>query len=504
MKSRGLRLVGALVAAGIALGSAGPGRAAADSLSLAITPAQPSDAVAPQIAASGDSSNAGGAVLHVEYRQADTGGCASDPTLDTGTPLSPDGTSLGVGQFGPVVGDPQTLAIGGYMLCGWVTDPSDETVVFASASATFTVTASDSVALVPVAGAVEGRPFDVDATGLAYDPNAVIDATYKPAGGACAPSPDLDTGIIANDSGSPPDPGPYSDPVVSQQVLDAGRYLICTWLVDPQDPADLLEATSETITVAPVQASIQLRAPGRIDGGQAFELTLSANVDWGVPLIAVADVKRYTKGVGCAGNPVGEPMAAPQEINDQITGTQEPAGVVSSTNSHVSVSGYGSYLLCAWLLNGWTSAANPPTVAGPISAVVTAVRPETFRGRTSQGLPIKITLAPAAQLVLAIAYRDRLQCAGPATLANGTRWNGLWGNDFGKGALGTLRIRGSRTFRVNLKANRDHTFRLQGRLRRKRITGTFSEQGESSAFTSNPAQSLACATGDVRYTVSVG
>jgi hypothetical protein len=143
-------------------------------------------------------------------------------------------------------------------------------------------------------------------------------------------------------------------------------------------------------------------------------------------------------------------------------------------------------------------------VAGPISAVVTAVRPETFRGRTSQRLPIKITLAPVAQLVLAIAYKDRLQCAGPATLANGTRWNGLWGNDFGKGALGTLRIRGSGAFRVNLKANRDHTFRLQGRLRRKRITGTFSEQGESSAFTSNPAQSLACATGDVRYTVSVG
>jgi hypothetical protein len=57
---------------------------------------------------------------------------------------------------------------------------------------------------------------------------------------------------------------------------------------------------------------------------------------------------------------------------------------------------------------------------------------------------------------------------------------------------------------VNLKANSDHMFKLQGHLRRKRITGTFSEQGKSSAFTSNPAQSLACGTGDVHYTASAG
>jgi hypothetical protein len=117
-----------------------------------------------------------------------------------------------VGLFGPVVGDPQTLSIGGYLLCGWITDPNDPTVVFASASAAFTVAASDSLALAPLTGAVEGRPFDVDATGVAYDPDAIIDATYKPAASACAPSPDLDTGVVANVSGNSPDPGAYSDP----------------------------------------------------------------------------------------------------------------------------------------------------------------------------------------------------------------------------------------------------------------------------------------------------
>src|SRR6185312_16577420 len=302
MKSRGLRLVWILVVAGLALATAGVARAAADTLSLSTSPSQPSDAVPPQIVASGDTSHAG-AVLHVDYRQADTGGCAADPTLDPGTPVSPDGTGLGMGSFGPVVGDPQTLAIGGYVLCGWVTDPDDETIVFASASAAFTVAASDSFALVPMTGAVEGRPFDVDATGIAYDPNAVIDATYKAAGGVCSPSPDLDTGVVANDSGSPPDPGPYSDPVLSQQILDAGSYLVCGWLVDQDDPTHPLVATSEAVTVRPVRASIQLLAPGRIDGGQTFTVALSANVDWGVPLVAVADLKRKTKGSGCAGNP---------------------------------------------------------------------------------------------------------------------------------------------------------------------------------------------------------
>lgn len=500
MKSLGLRLVGGLIVAGLALGSAGTGRAVADTLSLSTSPSQPSDAVPPQIVANGDTSHPD-AVLHVDYRQADTGGCASDPTLDPGTAASPDGTGLGVGQFGPVVGDPQTLAIGGYVLCGWITDPNDATVVFASASAAFTVAASDSVALVPVPNAVEGRPFDVDATGIAYDPDAIIDATYKPAGSTCAASPDLDTGVVANDSGSPPDPGPYSDPVLSQQVLDAGRYLVCAWLIDQQDPTHPLEATSETISVRPVQASIQLRAPGRIDGGQTFAVTLIANVDWGVPLIAIADLKPKTNGSGCAGNPDGEPTAATQELDEQITDTQQPAGGVSSTNTHVSVHGYGAHLVCAWLLNGWTTAANPPTVAGPISATVTAVQPETFRGRTAQRLPIKITLAPVERLVLAISYKDRLQCAGPATFTNGVRWNGLWGNDFGTGALGTLRVRRSGSFDVNLNANSNHAFKLQGHVKRRRITGTLSEQGKSSVFTSNSGQSFTCRTGEVRYSV---
>jgi hypothetical protein len=488
-----------LIVVGLVLASAGTGRAAADSLSLSTSPSQPSDTVPPQIVASGDTSNP--AVLHVEYRQADTGGCASDPTLDTGTAVSPDGTSLGVGQFGPVVGDPQTLAIGGYLLCGWITDPSDPTVVFASASATFTVTASDSVALLPVTDAVEGRPFDVDATGIAYDPDAIIDATYKPEGGACAASPDLDTGDRRQRQRQPTRPrsvfrpgavpaGPRRRPLSRLRL--AGRSAgsdASAWRVvgDDQRPS------ASSVDAAPGARSNRRRTVVRGQADRERGLGRAAERDRRPQAQDEGRRMRRQSGRRAA--------AAAQELNEQLTGTQQPTGVVSSTNSSVSVHGYGAYLVCAWLLNGWTTAANPPTVAGPISVTVTAVRPETFRGRTSQRLPINITLAPVEHLVLEIGYKDRLRCAGPTTFTNGTRWNGLWSNDFGTSGFGTVRVRGSGSFGVNLNGNHNHTFKLHGQMRRKRITGTFSERGKSSAFTSNPAQSLPCGTGTVRYTV---
>lgn len=110
------------------------------------------------------------------------------------------------------------------------------------------------------------------------------------------------------------------------------------------------------------------------------------------------------------------------------------------TNPHASLPGYGAYLLCAWLLNGWTTTDNPPTVAGPIPASVTAVRPETFRGPTSQRLPIEITLAPVEGQVVDISYRDRLHCGGTATFTNGSRWKGLWSNNFGTRVFGKLQV----------------------------------------------------------------
>ena len=223
MRSRGLRLVGALVAAGIALGLVGAARAAADSLSLSATPSQPSDAVPPQIVASGDISNAGRAVLHVDYRLADTGGCASDPTLDTGTPRRRTGTNLGVGQFwvrSPAIR--RRLRSGATCCAGGSPIQTTRRSCSRSASATFTVTASDSVALVPVAGAVERPPVRRRRDRPCVRPRRDHRRDVQARGRRVRVLPWISTPALSpTTAATRPIRVWYSDPVLSQQVLDA-------------------------------------------------------------------------------------------------------------------------------------------------------------------------------------------------------------------------------------------------------------------------------------------
>jgi hypothetical protein len=483
------------------LGSTSAGSAATDSLSVSTVPSQPTDAAPLQVAASGTTA-ASGDTLYIRYRPAGTGACGVDPSVDSGSAVPPDGTNLGTSPFS-VQGAPQTFPIGSYVLCGWLTDPNDATVVLATAQTAFTVTAADSLSLAAPTNAIAGQPFDLTAQGVAYDGNAVVDATYKQAGATCASSPGADTGTVPSGSGIGAGTGSYSATVFSQQVLDAGSYLVCAWLVDQQYPTPLI-ATSETITVHPVQASLQILIPAKVDGGQPFNLTLNANVSANVPLTAVADLKPKRSGSRCASNPAGEPSSAVAELSQQVTDTRQPAGKVSATDNQVTTPSYGTYLVCAWLLAGWTNAQNPPTVAGPISTTVTALRPEVFRGRTSQHLGIKITVAPVENLVLDIIYSDHLHCPGSPTFSNGLRWTGVWNNELNTNAFGTVRIGKAGKFHANLNGNRNHTFKVSGRLKRSRINGTLSEQGKAFVFTGNQKQSSVCRTGTVRYSVRLG
>ena len=144
---------------------------------------------------------------------------------------------LGLRLIGALIGSSTALPIGSYELCGWLTDQSNAVTI--SYQGAFSVTPADTVALRLPTPAVEGRGFDVDANGNAYDANALIDATYKPAGGACGPTPASDAGTVADNNGIAPGPGQYTQPVISQPVLSAGSYLVCAWLVDSQT-ADVL------------------------------------------------------------------------------------------------------------------------------------------------------------------------------------------------------------------------------------------------------------------------
>ena len=396
---------------------------------------------------------------------------------------------------------PVAVPIGDYRLCGWVYDDTtgDTSGPF---TGTFTVTAADTISLQSPADAIEGQTFDVDASGDVYDPNAVIDATYKPTGGSCASTPGTDTGTVSATGLGPSTNGSASyTAAASQLVLDAGGYLVCAWLVDDQTTAVLARASAD-LSVHTITASLDLRLPVRVDPGEAFSVNASTDLPAGVQTIAVADVVPKRGTTTCAANPDAEPTTAVEWLDAGLTDTQVPSGTVATDETgEAELQDTGRYLVCGWLLNDWSNVENPPTIAGPISATVTVVPLQVFRGRTSQHLALSITVAAVERFVLEISYSDHIRCPRPTHFEDGELWNGDWDSSFSSESFGTVRIGKSGAVRVRLTGNPNHTFELSGRASGDTLAGTFTEKGKALAFTDNPAQTFRCTSGTVRFRV---
>jgi hypothetical protein len=474
-----------------------------DSLNLSVSPAQPTDATGVTVTASGTTQDPSGVALNLHYRVAGTGGCSAEPGSDTGSGIAPDGATSGTGSFTFTAPAPVSVPIGSYTLCGWVTDVSDASI-FGPVSTTFSVIAADTLALQPPAGATAGQPFDVGASGNVYDGSAVISVTYKPAGAGCAGTPAADSGTVT-ESGVPPSTNgssAYTATAASQLELDAGSYLFCGWLVDANTSA-VLTQTTRTITVQGFSPSLALRTATRVDPGQAFSVNVSAQLPANVPTTAVAELVPKRSGTACAGNPDAEPTSATQLLDDQLTDSQVPSGPVStSEQNEAQLATPGSYLVCAWLLNGWSNAAHPPTIGGPVSATVSVVPNRVFHGRTSQHRAMSITLAAAERLVLDITYADHIRCPRRALFPTGGAWNGNWTGEFGADTLGTVHVGRQGGVNIRLTGNANHTFTLTGRLAGRKLTGRFTEAGRAFAFTSNNAQSFRCSARGVRFSLS--
>jgi hypothetical protein len=502
MRTTGLRVAAVFVAGCVTLVATAV--ATADSLTLSTVPTQATDAGPVKIVASGSTvdTDPNSVTLYVTYRQAGAGGCASTPQTDSGSGVSPNGTPVGPGMFDTTsVSTATQFPIGSYLVCGWLYDNNTSTVAAGgTTSMQMTVTAADTLSLATPADAVEGAPLNITANGNAYDTNAIVDATVKPAPGTCAGAPPpADTGTPTIGSGSGVGgQTPYSAVLVSQQVFDAGSYLVCAWLVD-QSTTQVLAAANAMLTVGALHASLQLAVPSRIDPGQSLAPSLTADVQAGIPVIADADVKPNRGGAHCAANPDAEPTSAVNVINASLTDTQQPSGAVTGTGSG-SLNAPDQYLLCGWLLKGWTQSTNPPVVSGPVSAVVTVVAPQTFRGHTSQHRQISITVTAVERVISDIAYVDRLRCNGRAVFATGEAWNGVWNSEFTSGTLGTLHIGGSGRFSLGLDGNPAHTFDMKGKLTGKRLTGSFIEKGRAYAFTEVSGETARCTTGRVAFT----
>jgi hypothetical protein len=499
-----LLAVATAVAAWLAASS---GAASSGDLTLTPAPAQPTDATGLQLHASGSASVP--ATIQVVYRQSGTGACGGPPGTSTGDPgaaFPPNGTQVPAGQFPDVtVPPPQNLPIGSYIICGYLVDSSDSTNVLATTSLTVAVGAADTVEIDPPSDAVQGRPFDIGAHGVLYDGSANIDATYKRAGGACATSPAADTGTVTRSSGASPGTGAYSVIVAPRVTLDPGDWLVCAWIVDPNVSASPLASSPGVVVhVRALSTSLALRAPGRVDAGQPFSASTVATVEHDIPVEAVVKEKPLRAGASCAASPTSEPTGDVVVLDQGLADTQQPSGSVSADPAPVSLAHPGRYLLCGWLLGAWPAVseqASVPVVAGPVSAVVAASGPQTFRGRTSQHHGFKLVLARVQQRVLEIAYTDHIHCRGLALLPSGLPWNGTWNNDLTTNNFGTLQV--SRTGRIHtsLMGNPNLGLVLTARKRGRHITGAFTEIGRSFAFTGNTAQNLACTSGRVRFSL---
>lgn len=491
MSVRGPRIAAVVTAIVVAAGAAAA-RASADTLSLAVTGSTDQGVT---VNASGGPVTAA-VTLNVQYFQAGTGGCP--PAPGGGTAIDPDGTPIQLGgqPFSVSSSNPVALPPGQYQICGWLTNASSSVTATASAPP-LTVTAADTLALSLPSDPIEGQALTVTASGSAYDPEAAVYATYKPAGGGCAPTPAADTGTVSDSADAVT--GNYSTQPVSSQQFDAGSYLICVWLVDSDDN-QVLAGASTMLDVAALGPSIHLTAPTRVDPGETFPVNLTATLDAGIPVLAQADVVPERRGTTCAANPDGEPTNTLQPLTQEsLTDTQLPSGAVSTTDGEAQLAAYGRYLICGWLLNGWSTAQTPPTVAGPISTTVTVLRPLIFRG-TSKRDALSITVGQASRELGLINASDRLRCAKPAFLVSGQPWNGdsrvrLTPQEFGTVHLGS----GSFHLRANPKPN--VTFNLTGRLSRGVIKVSFTEVGTPAGLVGNRSERFECTSGTVRFTL---
>jgi hypothetical protein len=472
-----------------------PASGASDSLTLSTQPAQPTDAGFAVVVTGLVNESQG--FISVHYRKAGTGTCGSSPIVDSAFGISPDQTVVGTGPF-DLTGTSTQLPLGSYELCAWLVDPSDGTVVYATATqVNISVTAADTVSLPAPSGVVEGRPFNIKATGNAYDTNGTqLDATYKRAGGSCASTPAADSGTSLV-SGLGTATGAYTATVGSQVVLDHGSYLLCAWLSDSQT-GQVLAQNSATVSVRALSARVAMRVPAAVDAGSYFRISVTATLDAGVQVFAVADVLGNRGGAACASTPSAEPTSAVRAVDANLTDTQEPVGSVTASSSPGRLQA-GRYLVCVWLVNGWDNSGNRPTVAGPISATIAVMPPLTFRGRTSQKRSISFTVAQISKQILQVSYTDHFSCAATPYFAGGELWNGYWSSSFDTRTFGVLTPGRSGWFSMRLNGNVNHTFDMTARLANGSIRGRFSEQGKVYAFTYNSREHFGCRTGTVRF-----
>jgi hypothetical protein len=491
--SSAVRAGAALIATLACLAGAVPA-AAASTLSLSSNP-NPSDATGVTLTASGSTSgNTGGYNLLIHYQPAG-GSCAADP--DRNPPLDPDSASVPAdgGPYDVQSSAPNQLLPGRYLVCGWLEDLDTSSTV-ATAQLPLTVASADTTSMAFSAPPLQGRAFDVSATGTSYDRGSIVDATYKGAGGTCAPTRDADggTSVDSEENPSATGTGAYNTGMGSHLLLAPGSYLFCGWLYD-QATSAVLARTQTVVNVAPIHATMQLHAPAATAGD--YPVKLDVSIDAGVPVTAIVDEIPKSPS-GC---PKVPPPSAESAIDADLEDTQQPSGTITESAPNVAPVSNGPQLVCAWLLDNWSVDVFPqPVLLGPISAAVAIAHNLVFTGHTSQNQAIKLFATPFAGDILTVQFRARFHCAGAPRTPDGKLWN-RFGNEFlSYVVFGAAKPDAGGRFTIRERFTSIHVVVVHGRVQGKTITGTLSDRARSTVFTHSPHLGPRCTTGTIGFT----
>lgn len=199
--------------------------------------------------------------------------------------------------------------------------------------------------------ALEDRPLTFTAT-TDGSPGFVF-AKMRPAGVACAPSYNADSGtdLFFRDTSGTQKVQTFEDP---------GAYLVCAYL-QPSSADPPTAVKSVPVTVRANQATLAIQVAPTATLGTAFPLNLVGTTEVGRQLFA----KTKPQGAGPCG-----PSRSADPSTDSFTFGEPATGTFSLTRLAGPFSTPGPYVICAWLQE-----ASDDPVAEAAAAAVVSVKP---------------------------------------------------------------------------------------------------------------------------------